>query len=94
MRLPVYQMKRRRQTALLKVMGDNLKGFRLVEDTVLSEDTDVKVVGRTASRARKPRRRRLEVVDVESPRQGDLTRSKRLILAAVRVWELKRGLRQ
>ena len=87
-------MKRRQQTDVLEVMGDNLKGFRLVEGTVLSEDTEIEVVGRTASRARKPRRRRLEVVDAESPRQGELTRSKRLILAAVRVWELKLGIRQ
>ena len=56
-------------------------------------DLRSELVGPKASGRRKSCSRRFEVVDEDSLPIERIMRRKRLILAAVRVWELKQGLR-
>lgn len=69
-------------------------GDALLDGTELPEEIKSKRTRRTGSKLRKRRRRRIEVVDAEPLAMGGIMRRQRLILAAVRVWELKRGLPQ
>jgi|SRR5262252_5903733 len=69
-------------------------GDALLDGTVLSREVKSKRASRKAPKLRKRRRRRIEAIDAEPLSMGGIMRRQRLILAAVRVWELKRGLPQ
>ena len=68
------------------------RGDALPDTTVVLGDIESKRAHRTASKLRK-RLRRLEPIAADSLSGGGITHTQRLIEAAVRVWELKRGLR-
>jgi hypothetical protein len=62
---------------------------------MISDITGGEFTGRGARpRLRKRRGRQAKAVDPAPVSRGKLLRTKKLILAAVRVWELKRGMRE